>query len=183
MRNQSSPYSVPLWQQAISGDSNVAPKPTVSLKDATREAVLDLERKIILEALQANGWNRRQVARQLKIGYWTLLNKMKETGLAASTEPRSAREWAFSLKDVRRQAVRELEQKIILQALRAKGWNRKKVARELKVSYRTLLKKIKDNNLAAEGAPPSHRTGRETASLSPPGQSPDTVRDAEFLPC
>ena len=53
----------------------------VSLKDITRQAVQELERKIILQVLQTNHWNRKQAARKLKISYRALLYKIRQAGL------------------------------------------------------------------------------------------------------
>jgi two-component system response regulator AtoC len=49
-----------------------------------------------------------------------------------------------SLKKLTRQAVRKLEARIILNALYANNWNRKKAARALDISYRALLYKLKE---------------------------------------
>jgi two-component system, NtrC family, response regulator AtoC len=53
----------------------------VRLKEVTRQAVLDLERKIILSALEANRWNRKRAASELKISYRALLYKIRQAGL------------------------------------------------------------------------------------------------------
>ena len=58
--------------------------------------------------------------------------------------PKILADGSASLKQVTRQVVREVERKIILEALRAHRWNRKQVARALKISYRALLYKLKD---------------------------------------
>ena len=42
---------------------------SVPLKEMTRQAVRELEKKIILQVLQANHWNRKVAARKLKISY------------------------------------------------------------------------------------------------------------------
>ncbi len=60
----------------------------------------------------------------------------------------------ISLKKVTRQAVRELERKIILKVLQNCHWNRKQAARALSISYRALLYKIRDAGL------PSNRVAR-----------------------
>ncbi len=67
-----------------------------------------------------------------------------------------------SLKKITRQAVRELEHKVILKVLQAHHWNRKQAARALSISYRALLYKIRDAGL------PSNRSvhGRSQASAS-----------------
>ena len=54
---------------------------SVSLKEITRQAVQELERKIILQVLQANHWNRKVSARKLKISYRALLYKIRQAGL------------------------------------------------------------------------------------------------------
>src|SRR5271166_6043809 len=61
----------------------------------------------------------------------------------------------ISLKQVTRQATRELERKIILKVLQAHHWNRKQAARALSISYRALLYKIRD-----AGLPPNRSTRR-----------------------
>lgn len=61
----------------------------------------------------------------------------------------------ISLKKLTRQAVRELERKVILKVLQNHHWNRKQTARSLSISYRALLYKIRDAGL------PSNRTGKK----------------------
>jgi len=56
------------------------------------------------------------------------------------------------LKKVTRQAVHELEKKIILRVLEATRWNRKRAAMELKISYRALLYKIRQAGLPSKRA-------------------------------
>ena len=53
----------------------------ISLKKLTRQAVHDLERKVILKVLQANHWNRKKAARALSISYRALLYKIRDVGL------------------------------------------------------------------------------------------------------
>lgn len=48
----------------------------------------------------------------------------------------------ISLKDLTKAATRNLELKVITQALRANGWNRQKTAKWLNISYRSLLYKL-----------------------------------------
>ncbi len=55
----------------------------------------------------------------------------------------------IALKKVTRQAVRELERRIIFKVLQANNWNRKKAARSLNISYRALLYKIRDAGLGS----------------------------------
>ena len=53
-----------------------------------------------------------------------------------------------SLKDIGRTAAQQAERQAILGTLTRMAWNRKKTARELQVSYRSLLYKIKDYTLS-----------------------------------
>ena len=52
------------------------------MKRIAREAIQELERNVILEALRANRWNRRKTAETLKISYRTLIYKIRDAGLA-----------------------------------------------------------------------------------------------------
>lgn len=85
--------------------------------------------------------------------------------LLHSGRPRSAPEIPLSgpihLKSVTRQAVQEMERKIILNVLEANHWNRKRTASELRISYRALLYKIRQAGL------PPKRTIRRS-EISPP---------------
>lgn len=51
---------------------------------------------------------------------------------------------AFSLKDIRKQALDRVEKEAIAYVLEKTGWNRSKAAKILKISYKTLLYKISD---------------------------------------
>jgi two-component system response regulator AtoC len=62
-------------------DPDLVTTSVVSLKKLTRDAVRDLEGKIIVKALQAHNWNRRRAASALEISYRALLYKLKEVGL------------------------------------------------------------------------------------------------------
>jgi two-component system response regulator AtoC len=55
----------------------------IDLKDVTRQAVKQIEERLILKALEANRWNRRTAARALSISYAALLYKMREAGVPA----------------------------------------------------------------------------------------------------
>jgi len=55
----------------------------VPLKEIAKEAVRERERSFILEALQANRWNRKKTAQALKISYRALLQKIQAAGFVA----------------------------------------------------------------------------------------------------
>jgi two-component system response regulator AtoC len=59
----------------------------------------------------------------------------------------SAQVGAVPLKRVAKEAIREMERKVILETLRANQWNRRKTALALKISYRALIYKIRDAGL------------------------------------
>jgi len=71
-------------------ESHVVSGNVLSLKKVTREAMRELESKIIVKALQANNWNRRRAASALEISYRALLYKLKEAGLPTRGGRRSA---------------------------------------------------------------------------------------------
>jgi two-component system response regulator AtoC len=60
-----------------SGDETSA----VPLKRIAKEAILNMERAVILETLRANQWNRRKTAQSLKISYRALIYKIRNAGL------------------------------------------------------------------------------------------------------
>ena len=62
----------------------------ISLKKLTRQAVRELERKVILKVLQAHHWNRKQTARALSISYRALLYKIRDAGLPSNHATRRA---------------------------------------------------------------------------------------------
>lgn len=69
------------WRSAGHLDLDVPPDRSIALTQVTREAVKDLESKIILNTLQANQWNRKRAARALRISYRSLLYKLKKAGI------------------------------------------------------------------------------------------------------
>jgi two-component system response regulator AtoC len=56
------------------------------------------------------------------------------------------------LKRIAKDAIREMERNVILEALRAHQWNRRKTAQALKISYRALIYKIRDAGLGSRRA-------------------------------
>ena len=60
----------------------------ISLKKLTRQAVRELERKVILKVLQAHHWNRKQSARALSISYRALIYKIRDAGLPSNRSVR-----------------------------------------------------------------------------------------------
>jgi two-component system response regulator AtoC len=60
----------------------------ISLKKLTRQAVRELERKVILKVLQNHHWNRKRAARALSISYRALLYKIRDAGLPSNRSPK-----------------------------------------------------------------------------------------------
>jgi len=52
-----------------------------------------------------------------------------------------------SLRDRVRQATRKIEAEIILEALKQHRWNRRRTAQALRISYRSLMYKMKNCNV------------------------------------
>jgi two-component system, NtrC family, response regulator AtoC len=60
-----------------------APNRKLALRGIAKEAIREMERNVILEALQTNQWNRRKTAEALKISYGALIYKIRDAGLAS----------------------------------------------------------------------------------------------------
>jgi two-component system response regulator AtoC len=56
---------------------------------------------------------------------------------------------AVPLKNLAKSAIKDLERNVILEALRAHQWNRRRTAQSLKISYRSLIYKIRDAGLVS----------------------------------
>jgi len=84
-------------EESISGDlrqqapdffsADISVDGPISLKKITRQAVRELERKIILKVLQHHHWNRKQAARALNISYRALLYKIRDAVLPSNRTP------------------------------------------------------------------------------------------------
>jgi len=53
----------------------------VTLKRIAKDMIQEMEKKVILESLRANQWNRRKTAQALKISYRALIYKIRDAGL------------------------------------------------------------------------------------------------------
>ena len=65
------------------GKSRTTDAEIVPLKRVAKEAIKEMERNVILEALRANQWNRRKTAITLKISYRALIYKIRDAGLVS----------------------------------------------------------------------------------------------------
>jgi DNA-binding NtrC family response regulator len=73
----------------------------------------------------------------------SIIEDFLELGERASMDHES-----FSLKAIKRKAIDQIEKEVISHVLDQTGWNKSKAAKILKVSYKTLLYKITDLNIA-----------------------------------
>ena len=106
----------------------------------------------ILSYLQNLSWpgNLRElsncVARYVLLGPESLMQR-ETTRVRAATALQKAQSDVVPLKKLAKEAIREMERNAIIDALRANHWNRRKAAQELKISYRSLIYKIRDAGL------------------------------------
>ncbi len=75
------------------------------------------------------------------------------TAAAAATKSIGAAN-GRSLKDAAREAARRTEQEMIMKVLQRTHWNRKRSARELQISYKALLYKLKQLGLSGDSEEP-----------------------------
>ena len=89
---------------------------------------------------------------------------------------------ALDLKAIARHAAREAEKKALLEVLERVRWNRAEAARVLKVSYKTLLSKLTECQIA----PPRGRAARRIRPAEAPRRrlhSPVPPAGSRALPC
>jgi two-component system response regulator AtoC len=108
-----------------------------------------------MKLLQAYHWpgNIRELENMAKHyvvlgGEEHILSVMKQPGEFRSLVP-NVIDLTTPLRVQTKRAIQHLERKIILGVLEANKWNRRKAARSLDISYRTLLYKIKEVGLPA----------------------------------
>jgi len=65
-----------------------------------------------------------------------------------------------SLKEITRAATQDLERQIILKVLQANGWSRRKTAKWLNISYRSLLYKLQETQVGGKASKPSRATAK-----------------------
>jgi two-component system response regulator AtoC len=111
--------------------------------------------KSVLTLLQKWNWpgNIRElenwVARYIILGSEQVMNsdiRQRAPQVEAPEQPRAA--GPVQLKVLAREAALAAERTLILRSLEANQWNRRKAARELHISYRALLYKIRDAGLS-----------------------------------
>jgi len=85
--------------------------------------------------------------------------------------PYELAEGSIPLKRIARQAGRAMSRELILRALQANHWNRRRTARDLKISYRTLLYEIREIGLPSKRL--QKQTAKPTEEVNPSPPSPD----------
>lgn len=110
----------------------------------------------LMEVLQTYGWpgNMRELADVMKQYVQSSSEKKIVNYLAASASPslgsKPCRVTATPIGNLAKQDSQEIERKIIFRTLQETRWNRKRAARALNISYRTLLYKIKEAGLPSK---------------------------------
>jgi DNA-binding NtrC family response regulator len=111
----------------------------------------------LMEVLRGYSWPGN--LRELRNTVRSYLLAPDADGLMAEIRSRSAAqmtirsdETQLALKEQVRRASRRLEAEIILRSLERYRWNRRRTARSLKISYRSLLYKMKECNIRGDAA-------------------------------
>lgn len=115
----------------------------------------------MLDHLQNLDWHGN--LRELSNGIARFVLVGAEPAAAASKPAKTAPNPSHSLetvplKNLAKSAIKEMERNVILEALRVHQWNRRKTARALKISYRSLIYKIRDAGLVSRKANPSNES-------------------------
>lgn len=87
------------------------------------------------------------IARHVLIGPEASIMEDAPRNLNPASSPATNPKEIVPLKSLCKEAIRASEKNIILAALRANHWNRRKAAQELRISYRLLIYKIRDAGL------------------------------------
>lgn len=107
------------------------------------------------------------IARHVVIGPEASILEDSARPATPPSPPSSAKNGIVPLKSLCKEAIRASEKNIILEALRANRWNRRKAAQELKISYRLLIYKIRDAGLMTKQK--NADLSRQEARPSPSG--------------
>jgi two-component system response regulator AtoC len=122
-------------------------------KYAKQSEVLSREMLKYLQNLEWQG-NIRELsngmARHVLIGAEAKILQEPTTRCSLVETRKAASGGSVPLKQIAKDAVRERERNFILEALQVNQWNRRKTAEALKISYRTLIYKIRDAGLIAK---------------------------------
>jgi two-component system, NtrC family, response regulator AtoC len=109
------------------------------------------------------------IARHVLIGPEASILADPARPVSRSSPPVAKQNAVVPLKSLCKEAIRASEKNIILAALRANRWNRRKAAQDLKISYRLLIYKIRDAGLISK---PRNSVG--SGQESDTGRAPST---------
>lgn len=107
----------------------------------------------MLQILQKREWKGNIRELENSIASYVLLGALETHEDSAvlrrpgATEVHTLADGTIPLKFIARRACRELSREVILNTLQANQWNRSRTAQALKISYRSLLYKIRDAGL------------------------------------
>jgi len=129
----------------------------------------------MLQYLQKLDWpgNIRElangIARHVLVGAEAIIAEDRAIKHANVPQPNADTAGIVPLKEVAKNAVRDRERNIILETLRENQWNRRKTAEALKISYRTLIYKIRSASLPQKRLHESknHPAGMDTNPFCP----------------
>lgn len=110
------------------------------LENMIKQVVVREDEQIIAELISLASLRTIPTATQLAR---QPVNVLQSVGVAAD----ETSEFGYSLKDRVGKTIADEEKKLISEVLTKTNWNRRKAAEMLKISYRSLLYKIKDYNL------------------------------------
>lgn len=109
-----------------------------------------------------------QIARYVLMGTEAMLTREPASSGATSASRPSTRSEGAPLKQIAKEAVREMERNLILTALKDNRWNRRKAAEVLEISYRALIYKIREagiNSRKVSSQDQARRAGTPTSSM------------------
>jgi two-component system response regulator AtoC len=84
---------------------------------------------------------------------------------------------SISLKQITKNATQDLERQIILKVLQANGWSRQKTAKWLKISYRSLLYKLREAGIPATRS--NSTTAKPASEITPLAETVEDARHGE----
>jgi two-component system response regulator AtoC len=109
------------------------------------------------------------IARHVLIGAGAAIPENAVQKRSSWMSPRPTIKGGVLLKSISKEAIRAAEKNAILEALRSNHWNRRKAAQVLKISYRSLIYKIRDAGFAGKrkGYPASKQEKQADPARSP----------------
>ena len=130
----------------------------------------------MLEYLKNLSWpgNVRElsngVARYILLGPEAQFRPENAPRRSHSAEHENESSAPVKLRNVAKDAIKEMERNVILESLRANQWNRRRTAQALKISYRTLIYKIRDAGLVSRREAVRTSPGEQTEQVPQAGQ-------------